>query len=195
MNKLIRFLFEAKKLQNTLRFTKQADGRAENDAEHSWMVALSCLVLMPELEREFGKIDREKVLAMALIHDVAEIVTGDTKTWDNKARINKEEKEREAVEKLFGKLEKEKRDYLISLWEECEKQETVEAKFVKSIDRMDPVVHRIATGGGWHDVEEFHNGVENLDERQIPRHKFSKIMSRMYQELRRMAIRRKMFGD
>jgi putative hydrolase of HD superfamily len=190
----LEFLFVIKKLQTTYRFPKQPDGRQENDAEHSWMVAITCLLALPYLEKEFKKkLNREKILSMALIHDLAETVTGDTKTWDDKARVNKEEKERMAINQLFSKLPKKSEKYYLELWEECEKQESLEAKIVKSIDRMDPVIHRIFTGAGWHEVDEWNSGVANLDERQIPRHQFSKELLGLYRELRKMAVERKMF--
>jgi putative hydrolase of HD superfamily len=191
IQKILDFLKEARKLQNTYRFTLQPEGRYENDAEHSWAVALTCMLLTSRLEEEFDtKLDRERILKMALIHDLAEIHTGDTKTWDKKSRIGKEEKEREAIHILINDLPEDTHREILSLWEECEAQETLEAKIVKSIDRMDPVIHRTSFDAGWKNVEGVKGAgtKDTLDAYQYPRHEFSKTLTELYETVRDEAI-------
>lgn len=188
IKELIPFLFEIRKFHQSYRATPEPDGRFENDAEHSWSIAMTAILVLPYLEEEFGaKIDKEKILIMSLIHDLAEIKTGDTKTWDAAARVDKEEKERNAIIELFGLLPNKYAEKLQALWEECEKQETLEAKIVKSIDRMDPVIHRTATKLGWHDVEDGHNTIDALNQRQLPRHNFSENLTNLFEEIRGIA--------
>jgi len=188
ITEIIPFLFELRKMHLTYRATPEADGRFENDAEHSWSVAMSAVLACPYLEEEFGvKIDREKVLIMSLIHDLAEIKTGDTKTWDEKARVNKTEKEEVAMDELLSTLPEKTAIYLKDLWTECEKQETAEAKIVKSLDRVDPVIHRTATGLGWQNIEDEQQTMESVNHRQLPRHEFSKVLTDLFIEIRNIA--------
>jgi len=194
IKEIIPFLFELRKMHLTYRATPQADGRFENDAEHSWSVAMSAVLVCPYLEEEFGvKIDREKVLIMSLIHDLAEIKTGDTKTWDEKARVNKAEKEEMAINELLLTLPEKMSVYLKELWTECENQETIEAKIVKSLDRVDPVIHRTATKLGWQNIEDEHQTMESVNHRQLPRHEFSKVLTDLFVEIRNIAEKEGLF--
>lgn len=192
--KIIDFLKVARQMQTTYRFTPKPDGGFENDAEHSWSVALTCMLVATRIEEELGlKIDQLKMLRMAIVHDLAEIITGDTKTWDDTARVDKEEKERVAVNDLFDKLPNDLAENFLNLWEECEKRQTIEAMIVKSVDRFDPVIHRTAFDLGWDNVEDEHATTEALDDRQLPRHSFSKTLTRLYTTIRDEAISKGMF--
>ncbi len=181
-------------METTYRFTPKPDGGFENDAEHSWSVSLICMLVATRIEEELGiKINQLKMLKMAIVHDLAEIITGDTKTWDDVARVNKEEKERTAIQDLFQKLPDDLKTELSNLWEECEKRESVEAMIVKSVDRFDPVIHRTVFGLGWENVEDDHATSAALDSRQLPRHAFSKTLTSIYTSVRDEAISRGMF--
>lgn len=196
IKELIPFLFKVRDMHQTYRATPEPDGRFENDAEHTWSVAMTVALILPYLEKEFGiQIDKEKIFIMSLIHDLAEIKIGDTKTWDSAARTDKEEKEKKAISELFKLLPNGLRKKFTSIWEECEKQETVEAKIVKSIDRMDPVIHRVATKLGWYNVEEGHNTVEALNQRQLLRHGFSKSLTELFEGIRDIAKKNNSFPE
>lgn len=195
-DKVLSFLHEARQLQLTYRFTPKPDKTYESDAEHSWSVALICMLLASRLEKEFGvEINQLKLLQMALIHDMAEIRTGDTKTWDTKARENKEEKERIAFYDMTKKLPNDLKDQIRQLWEECEERETLEAKIVKSVDRLDPVIHRTVLGVGWENVinDGVHGTAFALDSRQLPRHSFSSTLTELYSKIRDEAVQKDMF--
>lgn len=189
------FLKTIRSFETTYRQTPKSDGTMESDAEHSWSVALITMLLASRIESELDvKIDQAKLLKMALIHDLAEIETGDTATWDIAARENKEEKERVAVHHLIGLLPEDLGRDLLALWEECEKRETIEAKIVKSIDRLDPVVHRVSFNIGWKGImEEKHATIQALDERQLPRHEFSKTITALYEAFREEGKEKGMF--
>jgi putative hydrolase of HD superfamily len=198
IDQLMKFLAEARKLQSTLRFTPKNSGGFENDAEHSWAVALTCMLLSNRLENESRqKLDQLKILKMALIHDMGEIKTGDTKTWDAKSRIGKEDRERAAVVSMCELLPNDMGREFIDLWDECEEMVTLEAKIVRSIDRLDPVIHRALTGVGWENLKDEgeHSTIEALDSRQLPRHSFSKTITSIYNSLREIAKGQDMFPD
>ncbi len=192
---IIEFLKSARKMQHIKRFTPQPDGGFEDDAQHSWSVALTCMIIVSRLEKEFNvKLDQAKILKMALIHDLAEIETEDTKPWEPEKRIDKEGKERIAMHNITKFLPEDLSKDIIDLWEECEKKETLEAKIVKSIDRLDPVLHRTVFKIGWKgNVEEEHATIEALDLRQLPRHSFSKTITKIYELIKKEAVLNGMF--
>lgn len=139
------FLKEADKMKSIYRQTLIMDGsRNENDAEHSWHLALMALLLD---EHSNGGVDLLKVIKMVLIHDIVEIDAGDTFVYDEKGYTDKSEREERAAERLFGILPKDQTEYLIGLWHEFEARETKEAKFAASLDRIQPIINNFYTDG------------------------------------------------
>lgn len=106
-------------------------GRCETVAEHTFGNAMLCLLLADE----FPQLNMEKVLRMALLHDIGEAYVGDITPQDRVDSAVKSEKESQAVEKILGKLPNGER--LIQDWYEYEHQSTDEARFVKQIDRLE----------------------------------------------------------
>ena len=106
-------------METTYRFTPKPDVGFENDAEHSWSVALTCMLVASRVEKELEvKLDQLKMLKMALVHDLAEVKTGDTKTWDETARADKESRERRALTDLLRRLPEDLAVEMMALWEE-----------------------------------------------------------------------------
>src|SRR5688500_5940105 len=114
--KQIDFIKEIDKVKYIQRKTKLLNSdRNENDAEHSWHLALMAIVLA---EHSNEPIDLFKVIKMVLIHDIVEIDAGDTFIYDtNKSHANTHE-ERLAANRIFGLLPKEQANELIAIWEE-----------------------------------------------------------------------------
>ena len=80
LEKQIAFLTEVDKEKNIFRQTYLADGkRKENDAEHSWHLALAAVLLKEHMKEDA---DLGRVMTMVLIHDVVEFVAGDTYAHD-----------------------------------------------------------------------------------------------------------------
>lgn len=146
--KQIEFIKEIDKLKFIFRKTKLfGTNRHENDAEHSWHLALMVLTLA---EYSNEPVDILKVLKMVLIHDIVEIDAGDTFLYDTaKSHVNTDE-ELIAAERIFGLLPGEQKDEFISLWKEFEAGETADSKFAKAIDRLEPILqNRSNEGGTW----------------------------------------------
>jgi putative hydrolase of HD superfamily len=120
--------------QNPLR-----DGeRRERVAEHSWQLALGTLLLA---EHSPEPIDVAKAALLAVLHDAAEAFVGDTFAFDPVARIGKHEREHAAMRRLHEAHPSSAAvRRLIELWEEYEAQETPEARFVKAMDTLCPIV-------------------------------------------------------
>ncbi|HZK35244.1 MAG TPA: HD domain-containing protein [Bacillota bacterium] len=145
LNKQIEFIVEIDKLKHILRQTLLIDkSRRENDAEHSWHLAMMAMILK---EYAAGDIDLERVMKMVLIHDIVEIDAGDTFAYDEDANADKEERELEAAERIFSLLPEDQGNEIRALWDEFEEGETADALFAASMDRLQPLIHNHFTSG------------------------------------------------
>lgn len=139
------FLLEVDKLKFINRQTYLSDGeRKENDAEHSWHLAMLA-VLLSEYSPE--KVDVVKVITMVLIHDIVEIDAGDTYAYDEVGNQSKREREVKAADRIFQILPADQGSRFRELWEEFEAYETAEAKFAHMCDNIQPLMLNDATGG------------------------------------------------
>jgi putative hydrolase of HD superfamily len=146
LDKQISFLLEIDKLKTIFRQTRILDNsRYENDAEHSWHLALMAVVLAPYANDP--QVDVLKVLKMVLVHDLVEIDAGDTYLYDDHLKDEKSRKEAAAAERIFGLLPSPQNEELRSLWEEFEGRATAEARFAASLDRLEPLLQNYHTGG------------------------------------------------
>ena len=142
----IAFIKEIDKVKYIQRKTKLLNSdRNENDAEHSWHLALMTIVLAEHSDKS---IDILKVVKMVLIHDIVEIDAGDTFIYDLQKNHNNADEERLAANRIFGLLPKRQADEMIAIWEEFEAGETPEAKFAKAMDRMEPLLQNKSNNGG-----------------------------------------------
>ncbi|MFI2744537.1 HD family hydrolase [Zhouia sp. PK063] len=158
--KQIAFIKEIDKLKYIKRKTKLFNSdRNENDAEHSWHLAVMAIVLA---EHSNESIDILKVIKMVLIHDIVEIDAGDTFIYDTQKSHTNTDKERIAANRIFGLLPKEQANELIAIWEEFEAGETNEAKFAKAMDRLEPLLQNAYNNGGtWEEFDVKYNAVYN----------------------------------
>ncbi len=147
--KQVSFIVEIDRLKGVLRQTLVTGnaGRQENDAEHSWHLALMAVLLAEYAEEE---IDLLRVVKMALIHDLVEIDAGDTFAYDVKGHEDKYERERDAADRIFGMLPDDVGQEFQGLWEEFEARETAEARFAAALDRFQPILLNYHTqGAAW----------------------------------------------
>lgn len=110
MSDTVAFLIEIDKLKLVERRTKIiGHGRYENSAEHSWHFAVAAMSLAPFAPAD---VDISRVVKMALLHDIVEIVeidVGDILVYDLPAREAVAEKEAAAAVRLFGLLPRSQR--------------------------------------------------------------------------------------
>ena len=134
-SKQMEFIVEIDKLKHIERQSALCDGtRQENDSEHSWHIALMA-ILLSEYANSLN-IDQLKVVKMLLIHDLVEIDAGDTFAYDVLGNQDKEKREREAANRIFGILPDDQKEELLSLWEEFEAMTTPEARFASALDKL-----------------------------------------------------------
>lgn len=159
--KQLNFLIEIDQVKNILRMTSIADGsRRENDAEHSWSLAMMAVLFAEYVD---DQIDLLKVIKMVLIHDLVEIHAGDTFCFDEAGMQDKEAREQASADKIFGLLEHDQGQELRQLWEEFESCETLEAEYAAMLDRLQPLImNYINEGGTW---TQHHISVEQVYKR------------------------------
>ena len=146
LQKQLSFIVEVDKVKNVMRRTLLIDGsRRENDAEHSWHLAIMAMLLTEYAEDKNFTLDR--VLKMVIVHDLVEIYAGDTFAFDVQGNIEKEEKEKKAADKLFGQLPEDQAKQFRKLWEEFDEAKTPDARYAAALDRLQPFIHNLCTEG------------------------------------------------
>lgn len=134
-SRLVEALYEINHLKQLFRkgwLRNISPEKCESVAEHTFGMAMMAWLLADEF---FPELNREKVLKLSLIHDIAEVYAGDTTPYDGLTPEEKNARELEALKKIFSGLPN--GDSYISLWEEFENGSSAEAKFVKQIDRLE----------------------------------------------------------
>ena len=141
----LKFTAEIDKMTSIYRRTLLVDGsRRENDAEHSWHIAVMAL-LFKEYCIEDPNV--EHAIRMLVVHDLVEIYAGDTFAYDDKGNASKEEREKAAADKLFSQIPPEQGAEIRSLWEEFDAMESTDAKYAACLDRLQPFLHNTLTEG------------------------------------------------
>lgn len=161
--KQISFIKEIDKLKYIQRKTKLFNSdRSENDAEHSWHLAMMTIVLAEHSDKP---IDILKVLKMVLIHDIVEIDAGDIFIYDAEKNHTNTDEELIAAKRIFGLLPTEQAEEFIAIWEEFEEGMTDEAKFAKAMDRFEPLLQNTSNNGGtW---KEFNVSYQKVYDKKI----------------------------
>ncbi len=98
----------------------------ESVADHSWGVAFLAVSLCPP------DLDRVRVLELAILHDLPEVIVGDITPHDGISRAEKARREAEAADVLFAD-----QPSLHSVWREYVENTTPEARFVHALDKLE----------------------------------------------------------
>ena len=145
IKKQIEFVLVIDEMKNVLRRNLVVDGsRRENDAEHSWHLAMLAMILE---EYSSEKVDIERVLKITLVHDLVEVYAGDTFAYDAKGNEDKLDREIEAANRLFGMLDPVQGAEIRALWDEFEAKETAESRYANAVDRLQPLLLNYMTNG------------------------------------------------
>ena len=141
----IKFIVEVDKAKEIIRRTYVTNSeRFENDAEHSWHLALMAPLLKEYIKED---VNIERVINMVIIHDLVEIDAGDTFCYDKEGNLTKREREVKAADRIFNILPKDQAKIIYDLWNEFEEMKTIESKYAACLDRIQPILNNIATGG------------------------------------------------
>lgn len=145
LKKQVEFILELDKMKNLYRQTYVLhEDRTENDAEHSWHLAILAFMLA---EYSNKPVNVSKVMKMVLIHDVVEIDAGDTYCYDTEGYKTKADREEKAAQRIFGLLPDDQKEEMYSLWREFEDSETDDARFAALLDRLQPLLLNYTKGG------------------------------------------------
>jgi len=147
LERQIRFVLEADLLKTVARQSRITDGsRHENSAEHSWHLAVMALALAGHAP---PGTDLARVMAMLVVHDMVEIDAGDLFVYaDSAALARQEEAEHAAADRIFALLPDPQAAAVRGLWDEFEERRTQEARFARALDRLQPMLLNMRTGGG-----------------------------------------------
>lgn len=146
MTDITEFLLEldALKRVNRRSYVPQTT-RLENSAEHSWHLAMACWSIAELFELE---VNHEKLLKLALVHDLGEIDAGDTFLYDS-SRSEAHIEEREGIVRLQAHRGN-GIDNLLEVWDEQETGSSPETQLLKAIDRLLPFLLNLnAEGKTW----------------------------------------------
>ena len=146
--KLIAQLHIAEQLKNNTRHSWTSTGRRESVAEHSFRLAFMAYFVTDE----FPDADMNKVIKMCIFHDMGEAFTGDIPAFEKSK--DDEIKEDDHITSWIDSLPDYYRKELNLLFEEMRKQETLEAKIYKALDKMECLVqHNEADISTWLKLE------------------------------------------
>lgn len=146
LQKQLNFIVEVDKMKTILRQSVIIDkSKRENDAEHSWHLALMAMILS---EYAYSpKVDINRAIRMAIVHDLVEVYAGDTFAYDEKANEDKLEREEASAVKLFGILPEDQGKEMYLLWKEFDTMETPDSIYAAALDRLQPFILNYNTQG------------------------------------------------
>ncbi len=160
-NDILSFYMQYNQLKNMyrqgwlkVRIGLEHKDKCESIADHSFSVALLALTI---IENNKLNLDTLKCIKMGIIHELGEIYAGDYTPYDNITKEEKHIKEKEAIVKVLQTLDKDN-DYL-EIWEEYEKAQTDEAKFIKNVDQLEFLLQACAYG---YDAQYFERSLNKI---------------------------------
>lgn len=145
---LLQFLDLAEKLKCHTRHSWTSSGRQESVAEHVYRL----LVFAWLVREEFPDYDMNRVMELALFHDMGEALTGDIPAFEKDKEDEK--KEEQAQEKIAGMLPDPYRERLADIFREVEKKETKESRLLAALDKLEALIqHNEADLSTWLPLE------------------------------------------
>ena len=145
---LLDFMGVAERLKCNMRHSRTAENRRESVAEHTYRLCVFAWLV----KEEFPDCDMDKVMRMSLFHDLGEAVTGDIPAFVK--TDSDREVEESAISNVTVMLPERERKELDALFDELEKAETMEAKIVHALDKMEALIqHNEADIATWLPLE------------------------------------------
>jgi len=151
--KLLDFFQEINKLKRIKRSGWVVDKvkDPESVADHSFRTAVMCMFL-----GDPKRIDLDKAIKMALVHDIAEARIGDIITYYRYSKAvpleEKREKERKAITEMASGFKG--GEELLELWREFEERKTEEARFVKQVEKLEMALQALEYENEGYDLRE-----------------------------------------
>ena len=155
ISSILNILTLAERLKFELRHSYTSNGRQESVAEHTWRMSLMAVLIEPLLKQ---KVDTSRLLKMIIIHDLVEAEAKDVSALDvlrnPELKVQKAEKEKEAIENLRSVLLEINGQEIYDLFYEFEHKETYEAKVANALDKLEvQLQHNHADFSTWEEIE------------------------------------------
>ena len=155
ISSILNILTLAERLKFELRHSYTSNGRQESVAEHTWRMSLMAVLIEPLLTQ---KVDTSRLLKMIIIHDLVEAEAKDVSALDvlrnPELKVQKAEKEKEAIENLRSVLLEINGQEIYDLFYEFEHKETYEAKVANALDKLEvQLQHNHADFSTWEEIE------------------------------------------
>ena len=152
---ILNVLHLAERLKFELRHSYTSSGRQESVAEHTWRMSLMAVLIEPLLKQ---KVDTARLLKMIILHDLVEAEAKDISALDvlrnPEIKLQKEEKERQAIQNLRRILKDTNGQEIYDLFYEFESKETYEAKVANALDKLEvQLQHNHADFSTWEEIE------------------------------------------
>jgi len=152
---ILKVLALAERLKFELRHSYTSSGRQESVAEHTWRMSLMAVLIEPLLKQ---KIDMVRLLKMIILHDLVEAEARDVSALDvlrnPEIKLDKIEKEKQAIENLRLTLENTNGQEIFDLFYEFEEKQTYEAKVANALDKLEvQLQHNHADFSTWEEIE------------------------------------------
>lgn len=187
-SRIIEFLQKVGNLKNTLRFKESERMPKDTAAGHSWRTALMSFIMADKLELD---LDINKVLKMAIVHDIVEAETANTDyTAIAMGKISKEEQgelERKAIIQLTQTLPEKIGKEIFNLWTEFDEGKTKESKYVKAINKLETLIYLLEVGHTCYSKPELiFNYIENANEISELKEIFDEVKKRLEEEINKI---------
>jgi 5'-deoxynucleotidase YfbR-like HD superfamily hydrolase len=127
-------------MKRVMRYNQTRDEQlyTESVAEHLYGMNILAQYFLP-LENPEHTWDRAHIYEMITLHDIDEIETGDVLGYTKTPEIRAQEII--AMRLVAEKAPTHMRSFITERVEEYEKKESIEARFTRAIDKMEPLVH------------------------------------------------------
>ncbi|KAG8582632.1 hypothetical protein GDO81_008142 [Engystomops pustulosus] len=111
--------------------------KPESVSDHMYRMAVMAMLT------EDKKLNKDRCIKLALVHDMAECIVGDIAPADNVSKEEKHRQEKDAMNYLSNMLPDDMKKEVYELWEEYEHQSSDEAKFVKELDQCEMILQAL----------------------------------------------------
>lgn len=109
----------------------------ESVADHSFSVAVMAMIFS-----DLKKLDTQKILKMALLHDLSESITGDF-TPEEISKNDKKEIENQTMSEILSKLPSEIANEYAKIWNEFQEGTSKESVVMHDIDRLEMAIQAL----------------------------------------------------
>lgn len=143
MSNILKFLTLVGQLKATKRtgWVKRGIKSPESVSDHMYRMSIICFLLGNQpTDTANPKLDKDRCIKVALVHDLAECIVGDITPSCGVSKEEKHLKEKAAMDELSSLVGHEAGKEIYDLWEEYESQKTREAQFVKDVDRFEMIL-------------------------------------------------------